>query len=697
MIHVASLAGIAQAALPGQTMATSVPRICSKISLDPSVSEMDVVLLGPEDAKGNASRINTALTQKHPGVCVIYMYVKAQDADRLDVENKFQCKKIKESTIKEAIDRYVTDHIEATGRTYVSSDEFVTLNPDDELEIEEEPALEEDFDLVESNTEEIPQNLAQEQDSSTPELEPEPEPYHMNVTPMDNSQYTNVPEQPLQSKAFVPTQDMSDANTNNMPELPTKIEDRLNKVTNVEDWAIYKENLHKDAINKRLIEENTEYVGLINYLDVLDEKIRTVWRDTTLNASEKFEKIKEIGLQRSVQRAAVNSINVEKAISIITTITASAARTVEEKLDSIDTALYKITTDKEAIMDTSEIDAAISRRADVQLELLELCRSIVDLYKAMDDLVDEELQSLDENLPSSNAFINETVKPLGTAIFTPTNTAALTKRILQAIQANRITVSQLEAKVRDFINLMFKICETSEEIVQAEQNMINQLRANRVEDVVIVDSLLKECLRLYIGGRNSGVHATAITWSGICSRSQNMLLIDISGHSKFTEYGIEAMSLTDFLNSRIEKEFMCVDAGKKLTPQELQDMLVEVKSRLNFYPYVNIILDESDAEGLEQLSADARVIHYITNCTADSIERIRKIYKYPTVNNIGRKIVTIGAPISPMSICDKAEIDYTSAQLIPLPNLPQILACELSNDRPYEYEDVKAAFKEAFR
>lgn len=690
MVNVVSLAGVAAAALPGQTIQTSVPNLCKKMCYDPKMTGIDTVILGPEDVKGNnLHMLNTAIANKHDNVCVIWIYSNPKDANKIDTDYTYQTKKIKESDITNVIDKFVSDHIRKTGQSFVSSDEFETIDDstpvleevEEEVELEVVPEEDDDVELVPSDTQKLP----------APE-ELIPEPPKVKVPEKDNSRYTAAPVEPM---SYDGTSPMKDLQQTAMPH--ETLESRIGRVSNVRDWELYKDMLNHDIITKHLIEENTEYVGLMNILDVLDEKIKTVWRDKTLTATERFNKIKDIGLDRANHRASINSKNVDKVISILSAITSAASRTVEEKLTSIDSALYKVTTDKKSILDMSEIDNTIQKRADTQLELLELCRSVVDLYTAMDNLVEDELKQLDAGLPSSNEFINHMVKPVGVKIFTPANTALLVTKLLQAIQAQRISVSQLETKIRDFIELMFKLCHDDEEVIRAYSEKTIQLKANRVEDVVIVDSVLKNCLHLYVGPRGSGVHATTLTHSGIRAREKNILVLDLSGNPKFSTYGLNSISLSDFMDNRIEQEMLCVYSDRSLSPVDLQNVVTELKSRLNFYKYINIILDENDKSALEQLSADAYVIHYITNCTSDSISKLSQIYKYPIVNNIARKLITIAAPISPLTICDKMGVDISSTQLITLPNLPQIRACELSEDRPFDYEEVKLAFKEAFR
>lgn len=476
-----------------------------------------------------------------------------------------------------------------------------------------------------------------------------------------------------------------------------KLEDYLSRLHNVEDWSIYKEKLNKDSIVRTLIEENSEYAGLVNMLDVLDKRIEAVWRDSALSANQRFEKIKEIGLERSTVRAATNSINVEKAISIISTIVLSAKRTVEEKVNSVDSAMKKMSVDKDSIADTSLIDQTIEERMKVQMELLETVRGIVDLYLSVENLVSEEIKELDAKLPSSNQFINGMVKPIGTQIFTPQNTAALANKLNKALQENRVVASQMEASVNAVIKLMFELCDKDEEIIRYQQQTINLFKANRVEDVVITNSLLKKSMRLYVGMENTGRSATAITWSGVLSRRNNCLVLDLTRKPKFREYGIDPISLDDFMTKRIEKQMLCVQSERILNPEEIQAVVEQLRARLNYYSYVNVILEPEDINALNQLSVDALCVHYITNCTTASVECMEKVCEQHTYENIARKLVTINAPVSPLMIADSIGVDATVVKLITLPNVDAIRACALRHDRPFEYSDIVTIYEEAFR
>lgn len=698
MIYTASLSVPVKKALKKQVMSSTVNKISELIVMSPEQSNMDVVILGPVDVTGpRQAVIAKALRNRHPDVCVIFLYTKDAEAANVDIEYKWQCKKINDKEISKAFEEFAGNHLVRQGRQKMTSADFT---PAEELQQMQQESLQRSSGapiVEETDEEEIDPfaalNLLGDATGQNEAPAPMPTPVFPDLQPpVSDTTFTAKPEVPLSSPETVVPFPQEQAESTH-----ATIEQQLSRLANTDDWAIFKENLRHDAVVKHLITENSEYVGLVNMLDVLDKRIETVWRDSALTADQKFEKIKEIGLERSVVRATTNSINVEKVISIISTIVLSAKRTVDEKVEGLDVSLYKITSDKMSIADTSYIDTAIEERTKVQLELLNISRNIVDLYKSIDDLVTVEIEELDRKLPSANAFINDMVKPIGTQIFTPQNTAVLANKLMKALQENRIIASQMEASVNAVIEKLFELCEKDEEIIRYQQNMINLLKAHRVEDVIIADTLLKKSLRLYVGADNTGRSATAITWCGILSRRQNTLLIDLTGRAKFSEYGIKAMHLDDFMNSRPEKQFLCVQSDGILPPEELQEVISSLKSRLNYYPYVNVIVAPEDTNGLQQLSQEALCVHYITDCSTSSIATMKEVISKHTSQNIARKLITIDAPVSPLMIADSVGIDPTQARIIMLPNIMAVRACSLRHDRPYEFNDVVSLFEEAFR
>lgn len=701
MIYTASLSLAVKKAYTKDCMQSSVAKILSQLNDDPKISTMDTVVLGPRDFVGpKGKKLASSIPNAHPGIFFIYIYNKDVEEDLVDCANKKQVKKVTANSVREIVDSFLSDHIILSGQAKVSSADFKVPTGDD-IDFELPPEEEEDAPIYVPPSEPmftVPiEEQDKQEDSTVPDQFQIPEPtFNFEDSDLgDQFQPSSIPapvlpEEPLGSGTGFKT--VAPASVPTM-----SIEEAIDNVRSTDDWELFKQSLHRDSIIKKLIEENSQFQGLINIIDTLDYKIQGIWQDVSLSAEAKFDKIKEVGLDRAVAVATANSIMADKVIGIISKITLAAKRTVEDKLESYDKAMYTVASNKMQITDASQIEHAMNERAKVQFELLALSRKIIDLYTTMDLLVTQEIDELDAKLPSSNEFINNMIRPIGTQMFTPKNTAELANNMLKALENNRIVHSQLENHVNAMVEMMFELFQKDSDVINYQQNLIAMLRASHVEDVVIVDSVIKNMLRIYTGADSTGRSSTAITWCGILSRRQNCLLIDLTGKSKFREYGITPMSLDDFMKDRVQKQFLCVESTGVLNPDYLQSVMEELKTRLDYYPYINLIMDPDDIDSIEQVSSDALTIHYICNCTKESMEKMKETIHSHTYKNIARKLVLIDPPISPLSIMDALEVDPTLFRLVILPNMPDIRACAIQHDRPYEYEQVVRVYEEAFR
>lgn len=721
-----------------------------------------VILCPKDVVGPKAREFSAALEHRHPDICVIYIYTKDNERDLVsDDVYKMHAKKIKDVTINKALEEFLGDHAISTGMNFVSNADFRDISDDSPVEQPiprqvEEPAkhrglfgtkksqrseklLEGAQEYVDSITNErvsyknraqiptesvpvatervsdenimntfaVPEESTEEvtevKDAAVEPIETESEPT-IEMPSLDEMMAAIKDEEsePEPEKPEVPMA-TSDVNAFLHPVIKAQeevhsYEENLERIRSADDWDKFKESLEHDSIMKRLLEANSEFSGLVTMLDILDQRIQAVFRDTNLTADQKFDQIKSIGLERATARAASNSIYVDKLVKTIEAITCSAKRTVEEKISDVTTAMSQLAVSRSKISDTSNLDELIQKRSKVQAELLELTRGLIDLYKAMDLAVTEEIKDLDAKLPSNNAYINNMMSPIGTHIFTPSNTAALANNLLQALAANRLTASQLENSITATIDVLFTLCATDENIIQEQQKTIELLKANRVEDVVIVDSVLKSALRVFVGTRNSGLSATAITWSGVQSRQQNALLVDLTGSNKFATYGIDAVPMDKFLHERIENHFTCVYTERPCALDEFEDIIKELRTRLNYYPYINIILCAEQVDLLNRVSDDSFCVHYVTNCTTGSMDALRDtVASHTNVDNIARKLVTIGAPVSPFMIAGRIGLDLTKCKLVVIPEMPAIKGCAIRNDRPYEYDEIVSVFEEAIK
>ena len=483
------------------------------------------------------------------------------------------------------------------------------------------------------------------------------------------------------------------------PNLEERVESdferNLKEVSNFHDWGLFKEAMSKDAAIRQLLEENTTYQGVVQMLSVLDTEIKTTYYDKGLTSQQKFEKVLEIGNKRSTLMATHNDILARKVLDVIDAVTIGARRTVNDLLDEHRKSMEQITVSKEGLFDETELHRLVDMRSKAMCELLALVKSTIQLYQAMDLEVSDVILDMDKRLPSDNEYINEMV---GSAaeVLTPTNSMELARTMMRALQEKREAFVLMEEQVRKVIDSIRELFDRDEAIIQYQQHITQMLKAHRVEDAVIIDSVIKNILNVYIGQRGSGLTATALTWSGCLARRRNTLLIDLSNESKLGDYGEDVVDLDEFMRQRIDRP-LCVVAGTVPDVEALSELITELKTRLDYYAHINVILDSTQLEYAKVLAKESLTVNYITNCTKDNMEEMGNVYASVDVNNVAQKVLMVNPTIDVLKVAEYMNIDVTSTKCVSIPDVPKIKSCGVLQDKPYEYVGVRTVFEEAFK
>jgi hypothetical protein len=660
MIYAASMGPFVKKAIDNKAFQTNTNKIIETLPIDPEVSNMDAVVLGPKDMGGMLGKsLAAAIQKKHASVGVIFVYQKDKEAELIQGDvKKVKVAKVTPEIIEEAINKVIEiKNVNKDTREIKSGDEvnggLMPTNPNALVVMDktvEEPTKEGLPALV------LDQGAA---DSMGAALE-------------------------------------AAATASLDPALEKSLEQRVLALGEYGDWNFFKMALEKDTVLRELAIENSQYAGVVTMLDVLDKKITNTFKDPNLGTEQRFEEIKQLGVDRAAYKGIQDNIIADKILSIMAAIVRSAESTVDSRVNNVRLALDTLTTTKMVYQDAGQLRGLIDERLKIQTTLMELTKELIEIYKVMDASVADLVKGIDEELPSKNAYINEMLKPVK-HLFTPGNAAALATKLMSDLQNNRITMSALENKIQELIKLVFKLCEADNTIIDYQQRLIDLLQSQRVEDVVIIDSVIKSSLRLFVGPQEVGRTATALTWAGTLSRRQNTILIDLSGSSKFEQYGVEVMKLDDFLNDRIERQLVCVVGDVEHDLERVDEIVAELKTRLNYYPFINIILDSKQEALIEKLASSALSVHFVTNCTHRATKELKPAIAALKEPNIARKIILIDPPVEPTSILGDLNIDPLMVKLIIIPRLQSIAAASFRGISPYESREVMDVFEEAFR
>lgn len=754
MIYSAKLAAPVKKAYGERCYGTNIQIICEQLSLDPEVSGMEACVLCPKDVAGiMRKKVQLAIEDKNPDVCIIYIYNNEKEADLVDTPFKKQVKKTTPDVVKDIVEDCMGNYLLSTKKTVVSRDAKVTKTinskPEDvqitagglkgglfknkaaaakkdNQEVGDELKYDVALDLwykidalgnqvyinkktgkemtkmqVEARKTRIKQGSYKLPKTLPEGVRPDPADAENVEIPDDlvvgdiEDEEDDIPVnlgEPKEPEAPVVEEPVK-------PNLEERVESdferNLKEVSNFHDWGLFKEAMSKDAAIRQLLEENTTYQGVVQMLSVLDTEIKTTYYDKGLTSQQKFEKVLEIGNKRSTLMATHNDILARKVLDVIDAVTIGARRTVNDLLDEHRKSMEQITVSKEGLFDETELHRLVDMRSKAICELLALVKSTIQLYQAMDLEVSDVILDMDKRLPSDNEYINEMV---GSAaeVLTPTNSMELARTMMRALQEKREAFVLMEEQVRKVIDSIRELFDRDEAIIQYQQHITQMLKAHRVEDAVIIDSVIKNILNVYIGQRGSGLTATALTWSGCLARRRNTLLIDLSNESKLGDYGEDVVDLDEFMRQRIDRP-LCVVAGTVPDVEALSELITELKTRLDYYAHINVILDSTQLEYAKVLAKESLTVNYITNCTKDNMEEMGNVYASVDVNNVAQKVLMVNPTIDVLKVAEYMNIDVTSTKCVSIPDVPKIKSCGVLQDKPYEYVGVRTVFEEAFK
>lgn len=754
MIYSAKLAAPVKKAYGERCYGTNIQKICEQLSLDPEVSGMEACVLCPKDVAGiMRKKVQLSIEDKNPDVCIIYIYNNEKEADLVDTPFKKQVKKTTPDVVKDIVEDCMGNYLLSAKKTVVSRDAKVTKTinskPEDvqvtagglkgglfknkaaaakkdNQEVGDELKYDVALDLwykidalgnqvyinkktgkemtkmqVEARKTRIKQGSYKLPKTLPEGVRPDPADAENVEIPDDlvvgdiEDEEDDIPVnlgEPKEPEAPVVEEPVK-------PNLEERVESdferNLKEVSNFHDWGLFKEAMSKDAAIRQLLEENTTYQGVVQMLSVLDTEIKTTYYDKGLTSQQKFEKVLEIGNKRSTLMATHNDILARKVLDVIDAVTIGARRTVNDLLDEHRKSMEQITVSKEGLFDETELHRLVDMRSKAMCELLALVKSTIQLYQAMDLEVSDVILDMDKRLPSDNEYINEMV---GSAaeVLTPTNSMELARTMMRALQEKREAFVLMEEQVRKVIDSIRELFDRDEAIIQYQQHITQMLKAHRVEDAVIIDSVIKNILNVYIGQRGSGLTATALTWSGCLARRRNTLLIDLSHESKLGDYGEDVVDLDEFMRQRIDRP-LCVVAGTVPDVEALSELITELKTRLDYYAHINVILDSTQLEYAKVLAKESLAVNYITNCTKDNMEEMGNVYASVDVNNVAQKVLMVNPTIDVLKVAEYMNIDVTSTKCVSIPDVPKIKSCGVLQDKPYEYVGVRTVFEEAFK
>lgn len=662
MLLAASLNMMAKKALPNKSRQVSIAGLIPALNVAPTTSnDAEIVLLGPMDFRGAAgAKLPAAIESAHPDICIIYLCTNEKEKALCPARAHIKVvRSIKADAIKDAVSEFYGKDLQAMQQSHSSISDTVLKG-----------------DRNPTPAKAVPK--------AAPEPEPEPEP-----APEPEPESPAAPEFTMPGPPVMPE----------AKPVPPNPVDIVESVRSIEDFQMFQQQLQRDAVIASALARSSELQGIKQMLSVFSVKMEDTMADRHMTPEQKLDAIRQFGNNRSALAAAQNAKVVEQFLDIWRAVVSTADRIVKDRLDQINTAVVKTKTQKadfieHLVASTGEQETAIS---NMTVELINIWGQMTNLYHFAYGQVSDISDHLNDGLPSDNEFINTA---LGKARedFHTENAENLINKLFQGLQEGRISMTQVQDQCSALISTLMEMAMHNQELVNTQKDIMAMLRANNVESIVIRDTLLKDCFRVFVGNKNTGLTATTVMYAGMMSRRGNTLVVDLSKHGRYDRYGFKPYSLEQFMDERIQHPLTFVTTDQDLDPEQITKLLDECKGRMDYYACLVVVLDSAQSEQLDQIGREALTINYVTDCSAESMEAIAACYeKSRTIPNVGTLLCTIDAPVDAATVLIKMGFDSSRTRLVLIPYLREIKKAAIVQEDPSAYEDTRFIFEQAFR
>lgn len=719
-----------------KVFSSQINKICEQMPLDPEVSKMDTVVLSSKDLKGlNRGKVQTALLTKNPNVTFIYIWSKKGEEDLIDTPFKVELKKVTADSLYSAVNEIISDTLIKSGKLNADDSDSAIAIPKplkpkfkasrfgkkDEEEVEEAEEVivkidpitglhyfndditdemiycdEDGRRLTPAEVQIAKDKLAaerKEEAGSNDSTDDDDGFEDIDIDLDDDSNTSGIEEKvalyPVK-EAMIPEQEEEEVKEQPVVNKSTELKNEIESIKSFNNWEALNDALQETSIFANLIANDADYNGTLKVLESLEVQMLDIMQNPRLSADEKFDKLLDLGRDKTTTKGITNSIMVDKLISIIHNLSAQVGSIAKGIVDKNYKAIDAAAAVDRIVLDDTANNEVIDAAVKAEVSLLNTKKEIASLYSVMNKTVQDTTKGFTAGLPSENELINQIIG-MSDEYFTPKNTKDLFHKMLEALEENKSTFVQADESVNRLLDKLNDVAIKYREVIKYQSERILLLKANRVEDIVIMDTALKPTMQLFIGESGSGVTSTVLARTGVIARgAKNVVIIDLSRKAKFADYGIETETWDNFSENRVNREFICVTAPEII---DIDEILSHLKTRLDNYGSINIILSPEQISEAAMLAGDSLTLNFISDCTPRNMVVMQEaIGALSSIPNIARKVVLVNPVQDPISCCRTLGVELGNTKLITIPYLPEMKECLVNKIQPAMYPEIRGAF-----
>lgn len=659
-------------AMPNVNAFGKISELASHVQLDPSISNISVLILnGAEVTAATGRSYREAITAANEKVTILVMCTNEREAQKSI--NKLNIHNIVIGRAKgKELSELISDYLEK-----LSAKDSVTIIPSTE-EITTDVQSFDDFNGS-SNS-----GLENNNDSETtatdkPIFKPE------EIKPGSND-----------FNYFNPQSETGNKNDNiteiNPKDFFKRIED--SPLEGIEDIEELRQRLDKNAIYTRLLKESSTYNDVVTKLRILEKRINSIMTDTSLTATMRVESIQDIVSERSVLKSMENEMISTYVSNIITAVTETITQMVTDDMNKYRSRIADTDTKNLYICNTEKVSKAMEDRYKIQVELASRIEGINKLVNTLSNVVTESSKDMYQNVPTNNPYINTFLRPV--MGFAPKDLTVHVESLFKALDQGVLTLSAVEGEIRALLESTVLLCSVDEETVRYQQELIDTMRVQRVEDIVIVDSTIKSALRLFIGPDDSGKTAAAVVVHEGLSRRGNALIIDLTSKDKLSNYLNDVEPLEEHIRHSNDGTHtrLCV---KNLSNLNLDEFIEYLKDCVPKFRDISVLLDSTDCiEIFAKLQHFAKSVTVVCKTNLSCLNAAKQVIRSITAINIAKRVCVVSPAVEPLEIMGLLDAQITEFKYTPIPNISEIQACALRRSNPGMIKEVREVYMESF-
>ncbi len=547
-------------------------------------------------------------------------------------------------------------------------------------------------DTIESAVERV---SGRKDDYSIPDFEPEPaEPVE---APIEDTPEPEPVEEPLPI-------DTIEEEPEPQPEpQPTEEESslvkRIKDAMTVADVSIVAKEIQATELIKDLINTSSSYAGIEEKLKSVNDAIYAIMNDTTITSiEEKLVKVRALLHDKAFFESKGGTLLEQRMEEVIDAICSQCTAHVHDRLSEIDTALNTIALAQDNAMAGNARLAGINEeRVNIIKELRMLEIDIVECMKDTDRIATSTMATLAERVVdiTGNARLNEVIRARGNTIISEGTLAAI--QAAASVRADDVSdeFKKMRLDITVMLKKLSKLFDLDREMLAAQAATIQFLRSKNVEDSVIIDSLLKKSLRVYIGPESVGRTIIPYLFSAYMSRQNaNVLLVDITGKAKFKQYDILTTDIDVFYAQQPQHELCVVEGSIGDSITAYQQLVTALLKACDYYRIINIVMRDDQKEALEVIADDPASINYITDTIPSHIELTKGLIESFNLRNVGRRVILNKCDIPIRPIVTKLGLDDAlDTQISVIPTLPAITDANINGFNPFGLSSVTLAIE----